>query len=375
MKKKITIILVSFILIFLAVFLFWEDIENTYRRHMPDMESDGQMFSRSVNDFGFRLFSSMEKDGNVIISPYGVHTLFLLAYSGAEGEAKKEIREVLSLPDFSEKKLKNVSLRVFERLDRSGAMALYLHEDYSFLDAYKESVDHVHFSSFPIKEDPINEWMEEKLSLPQEDPIIHFLSAIHFNEQWEKGFNKEETRKRHFNENRVEMMSMEEEFSYMENEDLQVVTLPYKESVFSMHIFLPRNESFYEDLSLGYIEEVKDSMEKEKVSLHLPRFDIWHNREMSDALREMGIEGVFDSGLEKVSSREVRAGNVLQSISFNVSEEGEEVERSPVIGMIEGALGVPSARSKRMHVNRPFFFMVDNGETVLFMGHIENIKD
>ncbi len=401
MKKRVTIILVLFALIALGTYMFGDELDEIYRENVLQRDTDLDI-SHSVSDFGFHLFSSIEQDGNIVISPYSVHMALLIAYNGAEGITEEEMREALFLPEGSLKEINEKSLTTLQALDQAGlriANALYLKEEYPFLDIYKQRVKenfYAEASPLPSTGEPINEWIKEKTEGNIEDVIgsgeippdvvSYIVNAIYFKEAWEKEFNKENTRERSFyigdEDLRVETMTIRDDFEYMENSDMQAITLPYAEGGFVMHVVLPQEEFPYEDFSLEKFREKKDDMSKEEVSLYLPRFEVDYDQELSSLLQDLGMTRAFNETAEfgrmvdLSVSEGVYISRVLHNAFLEVAEEGTEAAAATVVEMVPlSANGGPTDTSKTMRVDRPFFFIIEKDDMPLFMGYIENPEE
>ena len=98
-----------------------------------------------------------------------------------------------------------------------------------------------------------NDKIEEIVDAPLDANLVAVLiNAIYFKGSWTNEFDKNETEDRPFHledgtVKNVPLMAMNEELSYMENENFQAVTLPYGDGEMSMKVFLPKENSSLEE--------------------------------------------------------------------------------------------------------------------------------
>jgi len=71
------------------------------------------------------------------------------------------------------------------------------------------------------------------------------------------------------------MMSIREKrFNYLENDELQLVELPYAGQEISMLVLLPKNDltSLEPRLTASQLNEYKKQLRSEKIDIYLPKF-------------------------------------------------------------------------------------------------------
>jgi len=128
----------------------------------------------------------------------------------------------------------------------------------------------------------INHWVEEQTNNRIKDLIppgvlnqltrLVLTNAIYFKGKWENQFLKENTKEEEFivsPEKKVEVPMMfigEERFKYLENDELQLVELPYAGQEISMLVLLPKNDltSLEPRLTASQLNEYKKAVEIRK---------------------------------------------------------------------------------------------------------------
>src|SRR5579863_5443484 len=62
-----------------------------------------QIAADAINSLGVDLMHATARpDANALISPYSIETALVMAYAGADGETRAEMKRVLHLPDEGE---------------------------------------------------------------------------------------------------------------------------------------------------------------------------------------------------------------------------------------------------------------------------------
>ncbi len=407
MKKAIFLILIATVL---ALFYFLGEKDEVVVTDPPEAYQ-GEI-SGALNNFGFDLFLTLteeEKEENVIVSPYSVHTALLLAYNGAQETTKEEMGEVLYLPEISLENINDQSLLLIKYLEhqRKGvemniANALFLKDSIPFIEEYKTRTEEgfqAEIAPLPLTGKSVNEWVREKTKGKIEDiidpgpidmdVIAYLVNALYFKGDWNMKFDKDKTSEApfyHGNENTLttQMMEIKEDFSYFEDDELQMITIPYKDDSFVMRVILPREDlsSVYGSLSVEGFSEMDDNARISEVTLYLPRFTLDYDVKLSDVLKKLGIAEAFHlqradfGGMVDLS---LAYGNVYMSEVFHkifveVNEEGTEAAAATAVEMkMESAILDPTV----MRVDHPFIFTIEEKETgtLIFIGQVNNPEE
>ncbi len=375
--------------------------------------------------FAFDLYRTLKaEDGNLFYSPHSISLALAMTYGGARGETESQIADTLrfSLPQNRlHPAFSNLDLQLASRgedvADRDGegfrlniVNAVWGQQDYEFQEAfldvlaesYGAGVRPVDFIGAP--EDSratINDWVAEttedriKDLLPQGviDSLTRMVltNAIYFNASWQFPFNEADTRERPFHlldgsSVDVQMMRIQEDFSYAEGDGYQAVDLPYVGDDLSMTILLPddgRFREFEDALDAALVERVIADLVTAHVTLDMPKFEFESQFRLGETLKAMGMPDAFDAGASDfsgINDRSCAEGDeeclyikeVVHKAFVSVDEEGTEAAAATAVVMT-----TESAPPKQVSVtvDRPFIFLIRDRETgaILFVGRVEEI--
>jgi len=369
------------------------------------------------NKFAFDVYPKLiEKEKNTFFSPLSISSAFGMVYEGANSKTADEIQSVFHFPkdinvlrnSFSS--INNEINKTSKEYQLSIANALWAQKDYKFLDEYFSSVSK-YYSGKATNLDfknateearlTINKWVEDKTN----DKIKEILSkgilnintklvltnAIYFNGKWSKTFEKKGTKENTFfvdSENNVEVNMMKQAnndetmFNYGENDDLQILEMPYKGDKLSMIVVLPKKNditSFEKLLSFSNFNNWKKSLKKQRVNVFIPQFKFDAKYSMVEDLKSMGMPTAFSPGnadfFKMDGTTDLFISDVIHQSFVDVNEDGTEAAAATVVvmgltsaGPFEGPV-IPT-----FNANHPFIFMIQdtiNGN-ILFMGRVVN---
>ncbi|WP_069791903.1 serpin family protein [Cyanobacterium sp. IPPAS B-1200] len=378
---------------------------------MTESETE-QLDEKIVNanrNFAFKLFSAIrEKDDteNIFISAPSISIALNLLNNGADGDTREEIKQVLelqeiSLPEINQQyKILQKLLQNQEESTLSINNSLWIREGFpvkpDFLsqnrEYYESEVSALDFDS-PDAVDTINNWVsdatEEKItsiieSISPED-VLFLINAIYFNGEWQQAFDPELTREMDFTQSNGEviqhpLMSREGNFTYVENDDLQMIRLPYGESEdLAMYVVLPQEDSSLDavmgELNADTWQEWTASLNRREGTIRLPRFTVEYDISLNDVLQKLGISKAFtnEADFTNLTDEPVSIDQVKHKTFIDVNEEGTEAAAVTSIGVRVTSL--PVDPPFEMSVNRPFFYAIqdEKTDTILFMGTVNNL--
>jgi len=177
-------------------------------------------------------------------------------------------------------------------------------------------------------------------------------------------------------------------FWYYEDEDVQLISLPYGNGTISMYVFLPVErcslEKFQENLNYETWKKYMGQMQKRNGKIVLPRFKMEYDIEMIDVLRTVGMNVAFDickANFRKMAipppGLNIYISSVLHKSFVEVNEEGTEAAAVTAVGFKIGGEWPLELPPFEMIVNRPFLFTIVNNQTrsILFIGAIREPKN
>ncbi len=367
-------------------------------------------FTRATTTFALDLFrrvARQDADKNVFISPANIAIALAMTANGARGETLQTMLAAMG-NEGATLDVMNADYATLQALLRRDDPSLvltianslwvragvpfnadFLQRTRRFYDAEISELDFMQ----PDAPDVINGWVSDKTNdkingivsdIPQ-DTVLFLISAIYFNGAWQTPFNKELTQDLPFNlldgsQKQTPTMFRSGMFEYLKGSDFQAVRLPYAGDMLQMVVFLPD-----EGHTLAEFESILTSENWEAWSaqfapkqgqLLLPRFKAKYDVTLNDVLQEMGMAVAFDpqkadfSGMRPIPPA-VFISSVQHLAYVDVNEAGTEAAAATSVQM-----GVTSARpiedTFTMHVDRPFFFVIEDSDTgsPVFVGAI-----
>jgi serpin B len=346
--------------------------------------------------------------GNLFLSPYSISAALAMTYAGARGETQNQMARVLHFQEESNKfHAAFASLRKgLETEGKKGqvqlkiANALWTQKDYElqkdYLSLVKKfygvSITSLDYGNVEAARDTINAWAEEKTDGKIKDMIAEgaldrmtrlvLANAIYFKGNWDCPFAPDQTREAPFTTASgdsvlVQMMNQKRHFRYTEDDELQILELPYTGNALSMVLLLPREinglTKLEEILTVENLEKWSTNLAEREVKLSLPRFEITFPVQLDETLKSMGMLGAFSkqadfSGLEE--SRELYLGAALHKAFVTVNEEGTEAAAVTAVIMVTKAISMPAI----FCADHPFVFLIreTSSGSLLFIGRVTN---
>lgn len=352
---------------------------------------------------------------NVFISPLSISMALAMTLNGAEGETFEDMREALYLNGMDTGEINQayqslIKLLVSADPDVTLKIAnsiwydewLPVKEDFKekLVEYYGAETAGLDFND-PASADVINEWVSENTDeligmiveeIPEE-MVLYLINAIYFKGDWLRQFDPDETKTGDFNlvsgeSVETDFMRQEGRFAAYFSNDVQLIELPYGDSLYTMSVMMPADpempidEFVPEMITPENLENWRSSLtvDSRGVTVELPKFDLEYEIEYSEILKLMGMEIAFDdrnadfSGIADLSELNeptlhgLAINEVKHKTFIRVDEEGSEAAAVTSVGV--GIVSMPP----QMIVNRPFVFIIYERESGanLFMGKMKN---
>ena len=350
------------------------------------------------------LFSQMNDKNNgknLIISPLSIFQVLSLTANGARGETLTQMLHFLqhtNLDDLNTVNYQIVKLfRQFSTLETANAVMARFTPLPSFVNVARKYLAPVQ----PLKSvEQVNKWVSHKthgkidkiLNDLTDDILMILINAVYFNGEWVKKFDRELTHKLPFynlgkQEKSVDTMTQTEYFQYYEDKNAQAISLRFRRDSMSAIVILPAEGNdinrYINTLSQSDEEynKIIKGLKEVKVNLKLPKFELTFDKELSEILKKLGMTNAFNpkdadfSGLH--ADLKLVINQVIHKTYLKVNEEGTEAAAATLVAT-EGASGI-NEKIYKMHVNRPFLFLLRNsqlpaGYDLIFMSKIEKIE-
>ncbi|MDD3859180.1 MAG: serpin family protein [Bacteroidales bacterium] len=360
------------------------------------------------NEFAFELFAEICKTDttNVFISPISISSALSMAYDGAKGKTAKEMRKVLRFTknqDLSHKEITellnyycNVKQGLFKIVNAAVAQEKYhfLDSYFALLKDYKAEIKSADFKDAVNREEArkqINKWVmdntnnkiEELLDQNSLDELTRLvlLNAIHFKADWTHEFPADKTRQMMFygtyRQYIAYFMNIREKYNYFANEKLEIIEIPYKDSLASMFIILPSDSTNINDFCQTFNYEefclIEKQMKKAKVDLQMPKFKIEEKYKLKEALMSMGMISAFttSANFNNMTGRsDLMIDDVIHQSFIEVDEKGTEAAAATAV-VVRQKNGEEVIY---LNLNKPFVFLIKEHfkGSVLFLGKFNN---
>ena len=369
----------------------------------------------NANDqFALDLYSQLKNsEGNIFFSPYSISTALAMVYDGARGKTADEIQSVFHFPTDGDLR-KSSFAAIHNQLNKADAKyklnianALWAQNDYKFLNDYLTTVQqyyagkatNVDFkNSTEEARQTINKWVESKTNNKIKDLFpqgslnnmtrLVLTNAIYFKGTWITQFEKSQTKDDDFRVSsadtiKVQMMRRTDKnskFNYTEDDNIQILEMPYEGDKLSMMVLLPKNDSLSSlesSLSLEKINDWRNKLQEQRVYVFMPKFTFDTKYSMDKTLEKIGMPTAFTSNADfsgMDGTQNLFIQKVIHQAFVNVNEEGTEAVAATGVSMVTKS-AMPQ-QSIIFRADHPFIFIIqdkDNGN-ILFLGRVVNPK-
>ena len=261
------------------------------------------------------------------------------------------------------------------------------------LKTYGAGLNDVDFAQTEQARKAINDWVSQQTKDKIKDLIpegvlsdatrLVLTNAIYFKSNWAEKFEKDVTRDGPFKVSAdksvdVPMMHLTHRFRYMENDELQMLEMPYSRNELSMVILLPKKADGLADIEKN-LTAANIGKEAVSVQVTLPKFKITSAFGVGETLKAMGMTDAFDSKKADFSGmtekEKLFISAVIHKAFVAVDEEGTEAAAATAVVMDAGA-PPRQEESKVFKADHPFAFMIRHNATgaILFTGRVANPK-
>jgi serpin B len=374
-------------------------------------DESNQKVGTMNNEFASDLYQRLcDHPGNQFFSPTSIQTALAMAWAGARGQTAQQMATTLHLDADPEAGAKlGAFLRSLNEAGARGgfelsvANALWALTGYPFAPAY---LDHVekdyggHLAGLDFIHDAegsrkvINDWVAGQTHdrikdlLPEGSIVpttrLVLTNAIYFKGKWQRPFDKSRTHDAEFavspdRKVTASFMYQKETFGYSENQDVQVLELPYGNGDLVMRIFLPKDvgqlTAFERGLTAARLADLGGRLQTEDVQVWLPRFKVESEYRLEEVLPAMGMKLAFQPGQADFSGMSVSSSffvsAVIHKAFVQTDEEGTEAAAATGVTMRATAVLVRKP-PKQFRADHPFVFAIVHRQSgaILFLGRL-----
>lgn len=371
-----------------------------------------------ANTFAADLYSHLRsKQGNLIISPYSIHTVLAMTASGTVGTTRDEMQRVLHLPD--EKKLgpaframtASVNAPPFDakkKPELSVANALWVQKGRTWkTDFFTHARDDFHAAAYEVDFaqnaetacGQINQWVDKETRgritdlippdrISRETRMV-LANAIYFKANWAEAFDKLSTKLddeftlASGRKVKTPIMYRRSDFAMFEANGFQVLKMPYDGNSVSMYVILPEKAdglpALEKQLTAANLALWTIGARKDEVKVWFPRFKFTVPTEMAPLLRDMGMKEAFGAKANFKGMTDdvegLRIDSVIHKAFVEVDEVGTEAAAATAVLLAPGSPPggqFQPPRVREFHADHPFLFVIKHEQTgaVLFIGRV-----
>ncbi len=388
-----------------------EDVVDMLPKLRPiSLTVEQQQMRDNNNEFACRLFRTIneQKDGNgsIIVSPISVTYMLGMLNTGADGQTRQQITDVLGLGssvqeinEYCKKMIDeaplvdpSVTVQIANCIDVNSALGLTLVPRFktdmqNYYDAQIEALDFNKSSSL----DKINSWCKKNtdgmiptiLDELNADAAMYLLNAIYFKATWTEKFDPKDTRDMDFtmpdgSTRQHKMMHRKALAAYDKNDLCEMLYLPYGSNGYGMYVLLPVEGKTVDDVIQGLsaegVQEQLFEMGPHEVDILMPRFTTSNETLLEQVLSSMGMPLAFTQYAEfpnMAQGKNLFVSMMKQKAKIEVNEDGTKASSVTISQMGETAPPpAPQYLQVDFHATRPFVYYIIESSTrsIFFMG-------
>ena len=382
------------------------------------LTDEEQAVGSALQDFALRFvkesLSASDGQENVVVSPFSAGVLLSSLASGCGGQTLQEMCALLNLRESDLSSLDSYQRKVASQLGSADDSVSFLSNNAlwmqyelpvyrSFIEDsrnfYSTQVEAIDFAD-QAAGSTINRWCKEKTRGLIErivddgpmDCVLTMANALYFKAPWVEGFFEEATRPGTFTnqdgtKSEVQMMHRKDQFfvRYAKAVSFDLAALDfgqYSHKNYSMVFGLPHKgvslKACLEGLDATAWNEAVSSLSVQNVDLMLPRFEVSQSQQLKPVFQKMGLNAIFDTqqaDLSRLSPQSLVVSAINQDAVLKVNEKGAEAAAVTWAGMATSDGPVEEPEYIPFHVDRPFFFAIQENQNgnILFMGVVRNL--
>lgn len=362
----------------------------------------------SNNRFAFDMYKGLlDQEGTVFFSPYSIYSALQMTADGAKGKTATEMQQVL----YSKDNLACIHNDISKSQQRYNSLlatgdsihvanSLWIQNSFplnsSFVNQvknnYQASISEMDFiKNAEGERKKINEWVEEQTNKRIKELLAQgmvtpgtklvLVNTIWLKAKWLTPFDHDNTREDIFHAQAMDIkkpfMHMTTGVNYAEDENMQLIELPYKSQKLSMLVLLPvkGHEKIVADkLNADQLVNWIGAMKMERTAIGLPKFKLNSSFNLNEMLKRLGMKTSFtdDADFSGISKTGLKISEVIHKAFIEVDEAGTEAAAATAVVMVATGMAHPQPY-KTFKADRPFvFFLYDKeAKTILFMGKLD----
>ncbi|CAJ0593639.1 unnamed protein product [Cylicocyclus nassatus] len=365
--------------------------------------SDDASMQIAEMNFGLNMLRQSPASEQMVVSPLSVIFALAMVQLGAKGRTKTQINQLISngagdgaIVNFYSDLSKNITNH------SNGAQAkiangFFLDKKFSIKDDYSSAlvkryaakIEALDFGQAKITakiiDDFVNATTEGKIKdFIKEDVVDGAISlivnAVYFKADWWNKFSHHFTAKDVFyhsktNKRETEFMNEYSEYRlYAENDDVMVLSLPYKDKSYAFTVLLPKKRFGLKDLRTRLnglmIRNLLSQLKPEYLTIRIPKMKIETNYKLKEALKHMGITDLFtnQANLTGISDLPLHVSKAAHRALIEVDEDGTTAAAATYF-VLRLTAARPNMNKPKMFVaDHPFLFILTKDNNPFFIG-------
>ncbi|KAK6758049.1 hypothetical protein RB195_015704 [Necator americanus] len=364
-------------------------------------DSSNSAFLTAETDFGLNMMRQAPATEPLVVSPISVIFALGMIQLGAKGKTKTQINQLISKESSDidiinyysnlSSQIQNATNGVSTRI----ANGFFLNKQFAISDQYRGDIakkyaaliQSVDFTNQQQAAETINTFVNETTAGKIEeivkaeelkDPFSIIVNAIYFNAEWEIKFDSDRNSLGTFHSTpeKGREITFMNDFGvyrlYTEDQDVQVLSLSYKDTSYAFNIFLPKQKynlaTIRENFKGETIQKYLSQLDTTKVSITIPKIKIETNFKLKEALVAMGATEMFTKNADLsgiVKAPPLYVSKAAHKAIIEVDEAGTTAAAATMMEIMAGSgMGEP----KSFVADHPFMFVLTKDRNPLFIG-------
>ena len=360
--------------------------------------------SGAVLDFAGRtaekIFAGQE---NIVYSPVSLYAALGMLTELTDGETKQQVMELLGAADTEalRQQIKDLWLSVYRDDDAVCrlANAAFLRENADVKQSATDTLAEWYYASsyrVPMGTEEadraIASWLNQQTGglLAEETGnirtdaanLLRLYNTIYYKAGWWEPFKSSRTKADTFtaadgSEQRADFMHLTETGDVLWGEGYTAA--PKSLKCGRMVFVLPDEGVTPESLLArdGFLTELTGEYSMADVVWSVPRFDVKTSVDLKDILKALGVTDAFDGNMADftpLTDNGAMVNSVMQAARVKIDEEGVEAAAYTEIVAKESSAMIEPPPVVEMNLNRPFLFVIFDGNDVpLFVGTVQTV--
>jgi len=355
--------------------------------------------------------SAANENKNIVFSPASIALALALLEAGAAGQTQTELQNILSPTGYAGDVTKlyqslqhqlniqqsNATLRLANGLFHSKQLVLkteYLDESRKCFETMLTNVD---FEQEQARQ-TINEWVANKTcnkiselikpGVLSSETLSVLASAMYFKASWDEPFYVTEINldfhpAANGAAQPVKFLQRVDDYYYAEDEDLQLVEIPYDGVPVTMYLIKARApntsiETLEPKITYDKFVKLARSRQMKRVDLLFPPFEIRLPTELNEILTQIGLVTMMTDVADfSPMNNRLKVSDVMHEAYIKINENGTEASAATGISTLVKAILDPQTPPPAIpfRVNHPFWFTITHQptKTILFQGKVNTL--